>query len=630
MKNIDNKNIVKEILELLPDKICCFRGSQYPLPIKTTFLGEEILSITDLRETLSGKQDCDVKYLVEPVLLAAELYEASQKDKKKFFITDREVQSHVFMGSKWKAGWVLVLGGKNQRRLIDNLKGHNFVVFTDLPDIQDTVYIGNRSTSPVYFLQMMVRYGLIWGGIKPGDDHQMGHFLERDMPGFIIIYKDLNPLKYLIALGLMKLGAPAVVPSTFPFPYGNRVVADNIKDIMERGGHFPNLRQRYFKDEIIALPKYCNPAFADEKIKIGKILGGKPNSFFCLKSSSASGDRLKVIGCPNDNIGILIEVTNKNLTDDMTQMIERTALKSINYLQGIRAYVKEGKFILETNKDVRINEKKISEVIYCGIRLQYPRLKKISVNIIYDSRIINDTYKEIKDYRNKRKRIIQNMNEENTDDFCFCTDCRPFSLVHTCILTPDRLPMCASRTYFTIKAESYFGMPFVPYQRRSEKDLPLRSVFKKGKIINKRRGEYEGCNKIYRKTTGGTLERVFLHSLRDYPTTSCGCFQALAFWIKEVKGIGIMMRDSKAVTPDGRTWEILANQAGGKQTPGIAGISINYIHSPNFLKGDGGTGKVVWVDSEIYRRISKSLTKNQRVATEKDVTTMDDLKNFLK
>ena len=631
--DIINRKAVKEFLKLLPAKISHFRGSQYPLPIKTAFLGlgDDKLSISELRQTLSKKQDKDIKYLLEPFLLAAELYEASQKDNKKYFITDKEVQSYVFMGSKWKAGWVLVLGGKNQSRLIDNLKNNNFIVFTDLPNIPDTVYIGNRLTSPVYFLQLMVRYGLIWGNIKPGDDHQMGHFLEKDMPGFIIIFKNLSPLKYLITLGLMKLGAPAVVPSTFPFPYGNRIVADNINDIIKKGSRFPNLRQQYYKDEVINLPEYCNPAFANEKIKVGKLLGGKSDSFFCLMPSSTPDKHFKITGRkPDDNISILIKINDKKLTDDIAKTIEKTALRSLNFLQGIKAYIKEEKFILEIGKNNPINEKKIYETIYWGIRLQYPRLKKISVNIIYDPKLLKKESIKIKKYKKQQKKFIQNMNEKNTEDFCFCTDCRPFSLVHTCILTPDRIPMCASRTYFTIKAESCFGMPFVPFQRKSEKNLPLRAIFKKGRIINKIKGEYEGCNKIYRETTGGKLKRVFLHSLREYPPTSCGCFQALAFRIKEAKGIGIMIRDSKAVAPDGRTWEILANQAGGKQTPGILGISINYIHSPNFLKGDGGISKVVWVDSELYKRISKYFLKNQKIATEKNVTFIEDLKKFLK
>jgi acetyl-CoA decarbonylase/synthase complex subunit beta len=129
--------------------------------------------------------------------------------------------------------------------------------------------------------------------------------------------------------------------------------------------------------------------------------------------------------------------------------------------------------------------------------------------------------------------------------------------------------------------------------------------------------------------SNGRIDRVFLHSLRGFPHTSCGCFQNLAFWLKEVNGIGIMSRGSKSVTPDGRTWDILANHAGGKQADGITGVSTKYVLSKDFLRGDGGLANVVWVDSELYGKLSVSFVDGQRVATEKDVATMAELTEFL-
>jgi acetyl-CoA decarbonylase/synthase complex subunit beta len=148
-------------------------------------------------------------------------------------------------------------------------------------------------------------------------------------------------------------------------------------------------------------------------------------------------------------------------------------------------------------------------------------------------------------------------------------------------------------------------------------------------LIDESKGEYEGCNKAYSEMTGGKLNRVFLDSLRDFPQTSCGCFQNLAFWIEEVGGIGIMSRHSEAVAPDGRTWEMLANLAGGKQSPGIFGVSTDYIKSDDFLRGDGGIAKVVWVDSKLHANISRLFKKEQRVATEKHAGSINELKKFL-
>lgn len=91
-----------------------------------------------------------------------------------------------------------------------------------------------------------------------------------------------------------------------------------------------------------------------------------------------------------------------------------------------------------------------------------------------------------------------------------------------------------------------------------------------------------------------------------------------------------MSRNSEVIAPNGMTWDNLANSAGGKQISGIMGISTNYIRSKNFLKGDGGIGNVVWVDSKLYSKISKHFLYNQRVPTEKEVNSISRLKEFLK
>ena len=624
------QSAIKQLLTILPNDVGKFKNTEYPLPIKSAFLGEKQIHCSALRKDLIKKQDGDVKDLLEPLLLAAELYEASCQDNEQYFLSDSQVQSYVFSGSKWKAGWVLVLGGDDKEELVAKLQEKDFLVFIDQPNVKNTVYIGNRATCPIYFLQLMVRYGMIWGQISPGDDHSLGHFLEKDMPGFIIIYKDLDPLKYLIALGLMKLGAPAVVTETFPFPYGFFVCADTIDDIIEKSSRFPNLRRRYFKDEIISLPDYCNPASANETFESVHSIGGTGPSFLCVKPAAKVSRSLKTIGDRSNEIGILIEIAEKHFSDDITLIVEKTALKSLNYISGLHASMEYQVLRLDFAQDASINETMIADAIYWGIRSEYPCIKNIAVKIIYDHEELITEFDKTEKYNKQRLDCIENMTEENTDIFCICTECRPFSLVHTCVATPERVPMCGSRTYASIKAAAYFGSSTIPWQRQSEKLIPLRSVCKKGRIINSGIGEYDGINKAYRKMTHGKMQRVYLHSLRKFPHTSCGCFQALAFWIKSVQGIGIISRHSTAVTPDGQTWEKLANRAGGKQSPGVTGISLEYIRSKSFLRGDGGLSNVVWVDSVLYAKIKDLFRPNQKVATEKDVHSITELLALVK
>ena len=619
---------IDEMLSLLPDQVHSFQGSEYALPVKAAILGNREIHPQAVRQELVQVRDSDVKELLEPVLLAAELYEASCEDRDRYFLTDRKVQSCVFTGAKWRAGWVLVLG-QDQTELVAQLQERDFMVFTDSPDIPNTVYIGSRSTSPIYFAQLMVRYGLIWGGIAPGDDHEMSHFLEKDMPGLIVIHTDLPPLKYLVTLGLMKLGAPAIVPPTFPFPYGNRVTAQDSDEVLDRLRHFPNLRQRYYRDEIIRLPDFCNPAFAAEQFDADQRLGGRPDSFFCVRPAAQVGQRVAIVGRPANDIGLLVEIAHERLSDDVAYTVEKTAIRAISYLSGVRAYEESGRFHIELAKGVAFDPQQVADAIYWGIRVEYPRLQQIAVRLVFDPALLASQAKDVTRYKRERQQFIQSMTEHNTDVFVACTECRPFSLVHTCIATPERPPMCAARTYASIKAAAYLGSAQVPWSRASEGQLPMRLAFRKGQILDAERGEYEGSNQVYRALTHGQLQRVYLHSLRDYPHTSCGCFQALAFWMDDVDRIGIMLRDSTAATPGGQTWAELANRAGGKASPGILGVSLAYVRSPHFLQGDGGIGAVAWVDSALYDKIHAAFLPGQRVATEKEVQTMAELRAFL-
>ena len=431
---------IEQLMRLLPQEAGAFAGSQFPLPVKTAIVGTGVADVPTLRQRLAELARGDVKHLVEPLLVAAEVIESAAADRQERFLTDADVRGRVFTGSKWMAGWALVLGERNRLPIITKLQERGFMCFVDAPGIDKTTFIGDRDTSPIYFLQMMVRYGLIWGQIAPGDAHEMGHFLERDMPGLLIITEDLPPLKYLVTLGLMKLGAPAVVPSSFPFPYGNRVVADSAADAVERGGHFGNLRAHFYKDQMISLPPYCNPAYAQERFAAARQLGGTEHSFFCVRPAAVAQAGSSVAGSDAGHVGLLVEVQEPAFTDDIALTVEREAIKAISFLPGVRGYEKDGRFCIEMAAATEVLWQQVADVVAAQIRLHYPRIEHIAVRIILDASECASLAPEIRAYKQQRKALVDGMTEENTDQFVVCTECRPFSLVHTCIVTPDRTP----------------------------------------------------------------------------------------------------------------------------------------------------------------------------------------------
>jgi acetyl-CoA decarbonylase/synthase complex subunit beta len=183
-----------------------------------------------------------------------------------------------------------------------------------------------------------------------------------------------------------------------------------------------------------------------------------------------------------------------------------------------------------------------------------------------------------------------------------------------------------------MRAAAYLNVddPGHPYRRRN---YPLARVLvpvQKGQVLDAQRGEYAGVNRAIQKLSGGKIKRVFLHSLFGHPHSSCSCFRNLAFAIPGVEGIGVMNRGFAGRTPDGRSWDDLANQAAGKQQTGITGVGPLYLRSPNFLQGEGGWHAVVWMPSELKEVLGDVIPADVPLATEEDVSNLEDLRLFLK
>jgi len=103
----------------------------------------------------------------------------------------------------------------------------------------------------------------------------------------------------------------------------------------------------------------------------------------------------------------------------------------------------------------------------------------------------------------------------------------------------------------------------------------------------------------------------------------------------------IVNREFTGMTPIGMTFSTMAGQVGGGvQTPGFLGIGKVYITSKKFISADGGIKRVVWMPSELKEEIRERLEKRleemgepefiEKIATEKDATTSEELLEFLK
>jgi acetyl-CoA decarbonylase/synthase complex subunit beta len=71
--------------------------------------------------------------------------------------------------------------------------------------------------------------------------------------------------------------------------------------------------------------------------------------------------------------------------------------------------------------------------------------------------------------------------------------------------------------------------------------------------------------------------------------------------------------------------------AGGRQVDGFHGISLEYMRSPKFIAADGGYERIVWMPADLKEQLREFIPGDliEKIATEKDVTTISELVTFL-
>jgi acetyl-CoA decarbonylase/synthase complex subunit beta len=628
-KEIKMLDPLDELIAAAPVAAQVFPDTEYPLPIQQALYGNAP-SPEVLVARIRGAES--VVAALEPVLALAEAVESVAADRLDYFLTDAKARNLVFMGAKWKAGWALLVGAGVTDELIQRLLQREFLVFcADAPDelVRRVQRVPARATGMIYFLQLAVRYGMIWGRIPPGESHELGHFLEDDVPGVVVAVGDLRPLESLLILGLMKMGIPAIVPTGYPYQQGVQVTADSIDEILREIGRFPNLRVKEVDGRELRLPSYANPAHAGEKFEPVRSLSGA-NSFLVVRPDPTVRDGDIIVGQPAEvdgEIGIEVGLADGKASDGVCEWLEERSRAALKQLKGVRpAANKPGtsSLQLEFSAEATAGPEQLAEVIRRSLQFDYPRLGGVSVRVTFDQVELSAKAPQVFRQQLERRSRVAAMSANDSPIFT-CTDCQPFSQEHVCVVAPSRPSMCG-HDWRDVETCALFGVGYFPYKRRADEVRPGRQVVDPGECLDEQRGEYAGVNRAVQELSHGKVERVYLHSVRDFPHTSCGCFRYLAFWIDEVGGVGVMHRDFTGQAPGGQTWNMLANRAGGKQSSGVTGVGPAYLPLPAFLRGDGGHSNVVWMTQKARDAAGPAATN---IATEQEASTMEELAAYL-
>ncbi|MFQ6085826.1 MAG: CO dehydrogenase/CO-methylating acetyl-CoA synthase complex subunit beta [Candidatus Bathyarchaeia archaeon] len=324
-------------------------------------------------------------------------------------------------------------------------------------------------------------------------------------------------------------------------------------------------------------------------------------------------------------IGIIVDVAGKKLTKDLESVLERRIHAYINYIEGfmhlaqcIDVWLRISKSAFEKGLDSFTYVGKVLERLY---KSDLPIVEKVQTTFITDPLEIEKEIPTAIRTHEERDARARGLTEEEVEAFYGCTLCQSFAPTHVCVITPERFSACGSISWFDAKA--------------SAKVDPNGPNFKiaKGECLDPLRGEWGGVNDAIKRKSMVTIFKVYLHSIFGHPHTSCGCFEAIAFYIPEVDGIGIVNRGFEGAAVNGIPFSTMATHVGGgSQVEGFTGISINYMRSPKFLQADGGWNRIVWLPQMLKEgRIKDDIPEEiyEKIATEADVANVKELKGFL-
>ncbi|MBT8172000.1 CO dehydrogenase/CO-methylating acetyl-CoA synthase complex subunit beta, partial [Candidatus Bathyarchaeota archaeon] len=327
----------------------------------------------------------------------------------------------------------------------------------------------------------------------------------------------------------------------------------------------------------------------------------------------------------NVPFGIFIEVAGKNIEVDLEGVTERRIHEYLNFIEGIMHLNQRYDIWIRVSK--KSFKKGLTSFVPIGTVLgrlyksELPFIEKIQVTFITDPVKVKEMYDEAVQIYEARDAKARGMKDDEVDTFYGCSLCQSFAPTHMCVITPQRYSNCGSISWFDGRASAQVD--------------PKGPVFaiKKGEMLDAEKGEFSGINESIKQKTLGAVDKVWMYTGFGYPHTSCGCFEAMAFYIPEVEGYGIVDRGYKGVTVNGLPFSTLADSgAGGRQVDGFHGIAIEYMRSPKFLQADGGWDRVVWMPQSVKDRVKEFMPKEaiNNVATENDANTVEELKTFLK
>jgi len=324
-------------------------------------------------------------------------------------------------------------------------------------------------------------------------------------------------------------------------------------------------------------------------------------------------------------IAIIVDVAGEQLDEDALPVLERRIHMFASYIEGWYHMNQRADMWIRVNKAAAkkgwATLKEFGEILNFLYTSEMDIIEKIQITLITDPGSIEKLYPEAQAVYAARDQRVLTLHDEDVDTFYGCALCQSFAPTHVSIISPDRIGNCGAINWFDGRAAA-----------KIDPEGPIFAI-PRGDLIDPIKGEYAGANQVERERSLGTYDRVYLYSAFEHPHTSCGCFEAIVFYIPEVDAFGIVHREFKGKTVIGETFSRMAGEtSGGRQVEGRLGTGLEQIRSPKFLQADGGLHRMVWMPKEIKERYRETIEPKglwDKIAIEEDVADVDQLLKWL-
>jgi len=222
-------------------------------------------------------------------------------------------------------------------------------------------------------------------------------------------------------------------------------------------------------------------------------------------------------------IAVLVDVGGAELDKDAEAIIERKIHMYTNYTQGWYHMNQRQDAWYRMNKDAAkkgfLSLKELGEIFNFLFTSEMPIIEAIQTTIITDDEKVAQLLPgALAIYKARDDRALS-LRDEDVDTFYGCVLCQSFAPTHVSIITPNRIANCGAINWFDGRAAA-----------KIDPEGPIFAI-PKGELIDPVKGEYTGANKVEYERSMGTYDRVYLYSAFEHPHTSCGCFEAIVFYI---------------------------------------------------------------------------------------------------